>query len=121
MNDERRGIDALRRAIDDLTDRLPAGSPGRSAPRVSRRLAAVAAIMLAVIAGYALVFRRAERPAVTSTPGIEVKVLRVRGRDVQARVFDSARAGAVVVAPVTDATTPRRPVGVVMSRAGGAR
>ena len=123
MNDERDGIDALRRAIDELAERLPAGSTRRRLPSASRVVVA-AVVAAAAIAVYRLVPREAPAPAVLSTPaalGVEVKVLRVRGREVAARVFDAARAGTVVVAPATGRRSVARPMGAVVIPKGGAQ
>ena len=123
MNDERDGIDVLRRAIDELAERLPAGSTRRRQPSASRVVVA-AVVAAAAIAVYRLVPREAPAPAVLSTPaalGVEVKVLRVRGREVAARVFDVARAGTVVVAPANGRRSVARAIGAVVIPKGGAQ
>ena len=112
---EREGIEMLRRAIDDLAGRLPARPPRRRVPAVSWAVVA-ASLIAAAIATYRFVPRPAA-PA-PATLGIEVKLLRVRGRDVGARVFDAARAGTVVVAPAIDRENMPRPVGVLVIPAG---
>lgn len=124
MNDERDGIDTLRRAIDELAERLPAGSPRRRLPGASRVVVAAVVVAAAAIAVYRLVPRQAPTPAVPSAPaalGVEVKFLRVRGREVAARVFDAARAGTVVVAPETGGRPVARPMGAVVIPNGGAQ
>jgi len=108
---EREGIEMLRRAIDDLAGRLPARPPRRRVPAVSWAVVA-ASLIAAAIATYRFVPRPAA-PA-PATLGIEVKLLRVRGRDVGARVFDAARAGTVVVAPAIDRVDVPRPVGALV-------
>jgi hypothetical protein len=124
MNDERDGIDTLRRAIDELAERLPASSPKRRPPGVSRVIVAAVVIAAAAIAVYRFVPRQAPAPAVPSAPapiGVEVKFLRVRGLDVAARVFDAARAGTVVVAPATVGRPVTGPMGAVLVPKGGAQ
>jgi hypothetical protein len=122
MNDERDGIDTLRRAIDELAERLPAGSPRRRLQGASQVVVAVVVIAAAAIAVYRLVPRAVLAPAVPSAPAaleVEVKFLRVHGREVAARVFDAARAGTVVVAPATGGSAVARPMGAVVILQGG--
>jgi hypothetical protein len=114
MSDEREGLETLRRAIDDLADRMPARPPRRRVPAVSWAVVAASMIAAAAIATYRFV----PRPAAPETLGIEVKLLRVRGRDVGARVFDAERAGTVVVAPAIDRVDVPRPVGALVIPAG---
>jgi hypothetical protein len=113
---EREGFETLRRAIDDLADRMPARPPRRRVPAVSWAVIAASMIAAAAIATYRFVPRPAA-PA-PETLGIEVKLLRVRGRDVGARVFDAERAGTVVVAPAIDRVDVPRPVGALVIPAG---
>jgi len=135
MSDERDGIEMLRKAIDDVAERLPAPSPGRRVSAVSWAVVAACVIAAAAVATYRLVLRPAgpvapadaitqaapPTPAAPPSLGVEVKLLRVRGRDVGARVFDAARAGTVVVAPAIERKEVARPVGAVVLPEGGVR
>jgi len=117
MSDEHEGIDTLRRAIDDLADRLPERHPRRRTWAVSWAAVAAGVIVAAAIATY----RFLPRPVSPASLGVEVKFLRVRGLDVEVRVFEAARAGTVVIAPAIDRRDMQRPVGVLVGSEGGLR
>jgi hypothetical protein len=129
MMDEHDGIDRLRRAIDDLAGRMPAGAARRRVPAVALVSATAGVIaVVALLAGWPgsrrwipFAPRTEAGRATAAAPGVEVKVLRLKGRDVEARVFDAAGAGAIVVAPVPDRREWPVPVGVVGIPRKGAR
>jgi hypothetical protein len=97
MNDDRSGVEVLRRSIDEVAASLPPGARRR------RRVAGAAALVVFVAAVSAWIGGRVAR-TVPGTPHqrIEVKVLRVAGQDVDAHVVDVARAGTIVVSPRGD-------------------
>jgi hypothetical protein len=120
MMDDRDGIDRLRGAIDEVADGLPARGRPRRAPARIWTVAVACVVAAAGIAIYLKAPRLAPREAI-AVPGVEVRLLRVRGRDVQARVFDVARAGTVVIAPEVPRKDAPRPVGAAGLAEGGSR
>ncbi len=125
MNGPEIGIETLRGAIDELAERLPAGSPGRKRGGALRASVALVVLASVAVGAYWLTSRRVKAPTAGTPRGVEVKLLRVRGRDVPARVFDAARAGTLVIAPVTgrgaEAGAAARPLGAVVTPRGGRR
>ncbi len=97
MNDGRIGIARLRESVDRVAATLPA--PGRARRRrvsLPRVVLLAAAILVVALMGVWTLRKVSGPPA---APRVEVRLLRVRGRDVEARVFESAKAGTIVVAP----------------------
>ncbi len=104
MIDDRHGIDLLRATIEDV-----AASLGPPAARPRRRwllpsAVGVTILLIACAIGWRIT-RGPDSCEATLLPssqrrlGIEVKHLRLHGRDVDVRVFDAAGAGTIVVAP----------------------
>lgn len=98
MNDDRKGIDLLVRSIDTVAGTLQKDvTKGRPRIRPWMVIAAAAGLVLGAVGIWNT---RQDSPPV---PGrkfpVEVKVLRVRGADVEAQVFEPAKAGIILVAP----------------------
>ena len=127
MNDDRSGIDLLRKSIEEVAAALPL-QPVRLRRRVSARTVGilVAAVLLLTVAGVWGLrgTNRSTAPEVSmgvARLGVEVKVLRIRGRDVRARVFDAAKAGTIVVAPDVDRALKAGRIQAVLVLAGEMR
>jgi hypothetical protein len=123
-NGDRTGVDALRASIERVSASLPPPAPPeRKLAPMFRGLALVtAALALAIVGVWAL--RRGGGPTARTEDlaprtAVEVKVLRLNGRDVEARVFEPPRGGAIVVAPRLDRPRVTRP-GETSAPEGGA-
>lgn len=120
---DRAGIDSLRESIERVAASLPPQAPtARKLASIFRGFAwAAAALALAVVGVWAL--RREGTPTARTedlkpkTP-IEVKVLRLNGRDVEARVFEPERGGAIVVAPKLNRSRVAMPGGTSAPQGG---
>ena len=119
MNDDRSGIDRLRSAVEEVAAALGPPAARRVRARLGRRAAAVTGLALAVAAGWWIargpVSQDVTRPG---RLGIEVKRLRLGGRDVDPRVFDAVGAGTIVVAPRPRSRTETGPAILLLHRGG---
>jgi len=117
MIDDRSGIDRLRAVVDEVSATL--GPPAaRTAPRWLVPGAATLAGLTLVAA--TLWWVRGTAPFDAPPPaglGIEVKQLRLRGQDIDSRVFDAPGGGTIVVAPRQRTRTAAGPA-VVLLRGG---
>ena len=104
MNDDRSGIDQLRLAIAEVAATLEPSGARQRRGRLARSAAALISLGLIAAAGW-WIARDTGSPGSSLAPppaerlGVEVKLLRLQGRDVDPRVFDAAGAGTIVVVP----------------------
>jgi len=93
MNENREGIERLRRSVDAVArdlERRPAVFPAR---RSRTPLAVAAVFAVAVLMAWLALFRS------TPAPEVEVLVLKVRGRPVRARVVEGRAPSTIIVIP----------------------
>jgi hypothetical protein len=100
MIDDRSGIDRLRDAVDLVAATIgPPSVPRRHHRRRTVLLGSAAGLAVLIAATWWIGRDVSPRRTDTAPLGIEVRQLRLHGRDVDARVFDAAGAGTIVVAP----------------------
>jgi hypothetical protein len=98
MSENREGIDRLREAIDEVARDLDARRSVERQPRPLLPWAlAAAAVVLALTAWLAW-------PRLATPPEVEVLVLKVRGRPVQARMVEGQAPATIIIVPQNGAT-----------------
>lgn len=120
MNDDRKGIELLRATLERVAATVPPPSARARRARAAFRGGALvaAALLLVALGAWTLVDRGGGSPsgpapgrpagAVTESLPVEVKWLRLRGQDVDARIFEAAKANTIVVAPGVDSAKGAR-------------
>lgn len=107
MNDDRVGIELLERVVEQVAGSLPRPRARARARRPIVLGLAAAVVLAAILAGIRLAARRSGGQ--DARPPIDVLALRLGGRDVRARVIDSAQAGSIVVVAVPGEQGGSRP------------
>ena len=105
MSENRDGIDRLRGAIDEVARELETRRPPVRSP-VPRWVLAAAAAVIAVTA-WSIWFRP------SAPPEVEILVLKIRGRPVQARMVDGEAPSTIIVVPQNGITRTPTPVAVI--------
>jgi len=105
MNEDRSGIDSLRKAIDEIATQIERRDEIRPRPRRTWFLGLAAAAAVALIA--ILVGTWTLRPPPEREPSeVKVLVLKINGRDVRARIVDDTAPATIIVMPQPDGDTP---------------
>ncbi len=105
MNEDRSGIDSLRRAIDEVATQIEQREEIRPRPRRIWPFGLAAAAAVALIA--LLIGTWTLRPSPETEPSeVKVLVLKINGRDVRARIVDDSAPATIIVMPQPDGETP---------------
>ena len=98
MNEDRRGIDRLRAAIDEVATEIEDRGTARSRTRRGWPLGIAMAAAVVLIA--LLIGTWAIRPSPEAeSPEVTVLVLKINGRDVRARIVDDTAPATIIVMP----------------------
>jgi hypothetical protein len=105
MNEDRSGIDSLRKAIDEVATQIERRDEIRPRPRRTWFLGHAAESAVALIAN--LNATSTIRPSPEREPSeVKVLVLKINGRDVRARIVDDTAPATIIVMPQPDGETP---------------
>lgn len=110
MTENRDGIDRLREAIDDVACELEANRPPARRPRPLLPWAVAAAATILALTAWLTWLRP------TTPPEVEVLVLKVRGRPMQARMLEGQAPSTIIIIPRNGITTAPAAASVI---AGG--
>jgi len=105
VNEDRRGIDRLRAAIDEVATEIEDRGTARSRTRRGWPLGIAMAAAVVLIA--LLIGTWAIRPSPeVESPEVKVLVLKINGRDVRARIVDDTAPATIIVMPQPNGEAP---------------